>query len=71
MKVALAVLAALVGALLLFVGGSALWVIFSQIVDGTDKEGTNIWFSALYGLVAAGGVALWLPLVRLARRSAR
>ena len=71
MKLALAILAALVGVVFILVGGLALWVIFSQIFGGTDKEGTNIYMSPFYALVAFGGVALWLPLIRLVRKNVR
>jgi hypothetical protein len=47
----------------------ALWVIFSQIFDGADKEGTNIWLSPFYALVAAGGVPARSPAAATQRGS--
>ena len=71
MKFALAVAAAALGLFLLFVSGLTLWVIFSQIAGGTDREGTNIYYTPLSLLIGASGVALFIPIYRLARRGAR
>jgi hypothetical protein len=71
MKVAVAVVAAALGLFLIWIGSMALWIIFSQMIDGTDKEGTNIYLAPLYLLIGAGGVALLIPAYRLAPRSAR
>jgi hypothetical protein len=71
MKLIVAVLAAAVGLLLLFVSGVALWFIFSQIMDGTDKEGTNIYLTPLYLIIGAAGLLLFIPIYRLARRGVR
>jgi|GEM_PF-4966211 len=71
MKLALAVAAAALGLFLLFVSGLTLWFIFSQIIDGTDKEGTNIYFTPVSLLIGTSGVALFIPIYRLVRRRAR
>jgi len=71
MKVALAIVAAALGLFLVWIAGMALWMIFSQMIDGADKEGTNIYLAPLYLLIGAGGIALLIPAYRLARPSAR
>ena len=71
MKLALTVVAAALGLLFFFVSGVALWFIFSQIMDGTDKEGTNIYLAPLYLLIGAIGFALFIPIYRLTCRGAR
>jgi hypothetical protein len=71
MKALLAALAAAVGVFFIWIGAVALWIIFSQMIDGADKEGTNIYLAPLYLLVCAGGVGLLIPAYRLARRRVR
>ena len=71
MKLIVAVLAATLGLSLLFVCGVALWFKFSQIMDGTDKEGTNIYLVPLYLMIGAVGFLLFIPIYRMARRGVR
>jgi hypothetical protein len=71
MKLALAIAAAALGLFLIWISGVSLWLTFSQMIDGSDKEGVNIYLAPLDLLAGAAGIALQLPAYRLARRGAR
>ena len=73
-RIALAVAAAMLtalGLMFIWVAGLTLWMTWSQMTDGTCKEGADIYLEAGYLFVGGGGgVALLVAAYRLARRSA-
>ncbi len=70
-KIALVMIAALAGFFLVLLSALMIWMIVSQIIDHSDKEGTNIFYVPVLLLIAAGGLTLVRPAIRRMARGVR